>query len=132
MSSFKPYRRNLLSQLLSCLRINYTRSKANCGPQTFKLQDFWSTSTFRRYIHHFINGWSLLLKECPKFIKTQKLLNKGFLWKVNQTLTKHNFSYFIINFPSNAHFEEDAFPYNSSSSPNFKICTHKKIWIRTL
>ena len=44
MSSFKPCRGSLLSQLLKCLKINYVRSKVNCGPHTVKLQDFWSTS----------------------------------------------------------------------------------------
>ena len=46
MTSFMPCTTSLLSQLLKCLEINYTRSKVNCDQYRVKLQDFWLTSTF--------------------------------------------------------------------------------------
>ena len=91
MSSFKPCRRSLLSQLLKYLKVNCTWSKVNCGPHTVKLQDFWPTSSFWSLFHHLIKGWSWFLKDYSQFIKTPKLLNYGFTGKVNSTLTKHNF-----------------------------------------
>ena len=40
MPSFMPSTTSLLSQLLKCLKINYTRSKVNCDQYTIKLQYF--------------------------------------------------------------------------------------------
>ena len=56
-------------------KIDCVRAKVNCDLQIVKHQDFLSTLSFLSDLHYFIKGWSWLLKEFPKFIKTQKLLN---------------------------------------------------------
>ena len=56
-------------------KIDCARAKVNCVPNTVKPQDFLSTFSFWRLIHHLIKGWSWFIKDCSRFIKIQKLLN---------------------------------------------------------
>ena len=79
MSSFKPCRGSLLSQLLKGAKINCARAKVNCDLHTVKIQDFWSTSTFWSQIHHLIKFWSWFLKKSPKIIKQWSLHRTYFI-----------------------------------------------------
>ena len=69
MSSFKPCRGSLLSQLLKGLKIDYARAKVNCVPNTVKPQDF------------FVN--ILILKDNSSFDQGLIMIHQGFL-KIHQ------------------------------------------------
>ena len=95
MTRFKPHRSNFLKQLLRWLKISCIGQKVNCGQHIVKLHDFWSTSSFWSYIHHLIEGWSWFIKKTQDLHKSQTFQIRVSQWKVNQTLTEHNF--FILS-----------------------------------
>ena len=105
MPSFMPCITSLLSQLLRWLKINFIRSKVNCGQYTVKIQDVFGQHqhfevifiTWSRVDHDFS-------REALKSSKVQSCQIRVSLGEVNWTLTKHNYHTLYQLFPNQSQF----------------------------
>ena len=81
MSSFKPCRGSLLSQLLKGPKIDYAREKVNCDRQTDKLQDFFVNILILKYIPSFAQGLIMIHQGLLKIHQDSKVAKLGFCRK---------------------------------------------------
>ena len=81
MSSFKPCRGSLLSQLLKGPKIDSARAKVNCGPNTVKLQDFFVNILILKNISSFDQGLIMIHQELLTIHQDSKVAKLGFCRK---------------------------------------------------
>ena len=81
MSSCKPCRENLFSQLLKGLKIDCASAKLNSGPHTGKLQDFLVNILILKYYSSFDQGLTMIPQGFLTIHQTPKVAKLGFCRK---------------------------------------------------
>ena len=81
MSSFKPYRGSLLSQLLKGPKIDCARAKVNYDPNTVKLQDFFVNIPILKDISSFDQGLIMIHQGLLTIHQDSKVAKLGFCRK---------------------------------------------------